>query len=139
MKTLEEIKEKIVENLSWDKIIENLPTVLLIAIGVYILDKAVDIESKIKPLTETSQRLSKAEVFEALDTIGDYIQVIDLGLKQFGISMNEVQLKKIADFLQNIGAAGKIVTPFIDAIKGKLGRNPTIGKSHRLTQGSTLE
>ncbi len=119
MTDIKEIGEVIKENLTWDKIGENLPLILAIGAGVYILDKSIDISGKVKLLTAGTERLNEAKFFEGIDTIGDNIQLIELILKQFKIEIGGDDLKKVADFLQNLGTAGKYIKQFVDMLKNK--------------------
>ena len=119
--SIEEIGEKIKSGLSWDKVAENLPAIAVLALGLYILDKSVDVSSKVKILTQGSRKLNQAEIFEGIDTIGDHIQLFDSILKVFKIELPQTDLDKIADFLQNVGTSGKYISQFLDILKGKFG------------------
>ena len=120
-KSIKEIGQEIQERFSWDKISDNLPMILAAGVGLYILDKSIDISSKVKLLSVGTKTLNKAEFFEIVDTIGDNMQIIDLALKSFGVEIDEVDLKKVADFLQNVGTGGKYIDQLYDLITKKFG------------------
>lgn len=119
--SLAEIGEKVKSRLSWDKIADNLPIIATIALGLFVLDKSIDIGGKVKILTEGSKRLNQAEFFEGVDTVGDQIQLFDSILKCFDINLGEFDLKRIGDFFQNLGTSGKYIKQLTDIFKDKFG------------------
>lgn len=116
-----EAKEKIKEYVSIDKIVENLPMILLIGGGLLLLDKLLKIGVKLEPFFRRRRKFRKNRFFEIIDTLGDNIQIFDMIAKLFKIEFSKVELKKIGDLLQNIGTGGKHISTLYDLIQPKVG------------------
>ncbi len=126
LKNIAEYKDKLKEWFSWDKIQENLPAILAIGGCVLLLDKLLDLSTKLKPVYKKVKELNKNEIFETIDTGGDQIQFLSKmftpALKLLKIEVDETQWHALADFLQNVGTAGKDLGAIIDLFKGKIGK-----------------
>lgn len=105
-----ELKDKLGSIFKWDALLENLPGILLAVGGIILLDKLVDIGGKLEPVYKKVKEWNKDAVFEIIDTVGDNIQLLDLILKAVGVDLNEGQLDRLADSLQNLGTVGKHVS-----------------------------
>jgi len=103
----DEMKDKLKEKLSWENISESLPVILVVGVALLLLDKLLSIGAKMEPFFKKRKRFRKNRMFEIIDTIGDNIQLIDSVVKLLGIDLDDIQLKKIGDFMQNIGTGGK--------------------------------
>ncbi len=58
-------------------------------------------------------------MFESIDSVGDQLQLINEISTKLGLQITDAQIKKIADFLQNVGTIGKNANKLVEAIKGK--------------------
>ncbi len=125
---IEEAKMKAEKILSWQNIANSLPLILVIGVVLIIVDKIVGISEKIRPKWQSRKRYRKNVLFEVIDTIGDNIQLISGFIKLLGIDLGEDDLKKIADFLQNLGTGGKTLNALYDLIKPILGGVGNKGK-----------
>ena len=105
----DEAKYKYKKYFSWEKILENLPFILAVGGGVLILDKLIGIGAMLEPMFKKRRRWKKKKTFEAIDTAGDNIQIIDSLLKLVGLELDGDELKKVGDFLQNVGTGGKLI------------------------------
>ena len=121
------IGEKIKEGLTWEKLGDNLPAVITIGGIILILDKLVGLGDKLKPVTNWVKGLNEAEVYETIDTVGDNIQLVDLALRAFKVEIGKDDLKKIADFLQNVGTGGKYLSKLLDVVREKVPKGRRIG------------
>ena len=122
-----DIGVKIQEGLSWEKLGDNLPAVITVGGIILILDRLVGLGDKLKPVTDWVKGLNEADVYETIDTVGDNIQLVDLALRAFKIEIGKEDLKKIGDFLQNIGTGGKYLSKLLDVVKGKIPENRRLG------------
>lgn len=122
-----DLGEKIKEGLTWEKLGDNLPAVITIGGIILILDRLVGLGDKMKPVTDWVKGLNEAEVYETIDTVGDNIQLVDLALRAFKIEIGKEDLKKIGDFLQNVGTGGKYLSKLLDVVKGKIPKGRRLG------------
>lgn len=113
------IKDKLMKMFKWDSVLDSLPTIALIAGGILLLDKIIDISGKLEPIYKKVKRWNKDGVFEIIDTIGDNIQILDLILKAVKIDLSGDELDKLADGLQNLGTIGKHVSALWSLIAPK--------------------
>ncbi len=115
-----EIKDKLQNTFKWDNLLQGLPAILLLGGGIILLDKIIDISSKLEPVYSKVKRWNQDGVFEIIDTIGDNIQIVDLILKALKINLSDNELKRVADFLQNLGTVGKHVIALWSLIAPKI-------------------
>jgi len=115
---IEEIIEKIKDFFSIDNIVENLTSIAIVAGGLIALDKIIDISSKLEPIYKRVKDLNeRGNLMETIDTIGDNIELIRLGLKALNIEVEKSKMDKIADFLQSVSMAGKYFEKIFDTLK----------------------
>jgi len=82
------------------------------------LDKIIDISSKLEPIYKRVKDLNeRGNLMETIDTIGDNIELIRLGLKALNIEVEKSKMDKIADFLQSVSMAGKYFEKIFDTLK----------------------
>ena len=123
-----EIREKIQKKFNWNTILENLPTIALIGGGILVLDKLVDLGTKLEPVYKKVKNWNADGIFEIIDTVGDNMQIVDLILKALKIEISSDELKKASDFLQNLGTVGKHVNALWSLIAPKI-KKARIGAS----------
>jgi len=115
---IEQLKEKIKDFFSIDNIVENLTSIAIVAGGLIALDKIIDISSKLEPIYKRVKDLNeRGNLMETIDTIGDNIELIRLGLKALNIEVEKSKMDKIADFLQSVSMAGKYFEKIFDTLK----------------------
>ncbi len=116
---IRDVGEEVKEKFSWDSVLENLPAIAAFGIGIFIIDKMVDIGGKLKPLGDFLRKYNESDILEFVDTVGDNMQLFNRILGLFNISIAEVDLDKIADFLQDTAAVGKLVSTIFGGFKGR--------------------
>ena len=70
--------------------------------------------------------LNRNQFSETIDTIGDNLQLLDFALK--AMKVENVNLKPLADVLQNVATASKYVFTLFDTIKSKTGQGQGQGQ-----------
>lgn len=128
----DDIKEKLLKAFKWDSLLDNLPMILAIGGGIMLLDKFVDIGTKLEPVYRKVKKWNSDGIFEIIDTIGDNIQLLDSIFKTFKINLKGDELDKLADFLQNVGTSGKYITQMWSLIVPKLKKmGISVSKNYR--------
>jgi len=127
----EELKTEIKKYFNFNNIIDSLPAIGLVAGGVLFLEKILGIGEKLKPAYDVVKQYNKEQFFELIDTIADNLEFIDMKLKVFNLDAGDV-IKKIGDFLQKIGVAGKYIGQFTNVLPNNLsGLLSNKGKSNQ--------
>ncbi|MBD3156624.1 hypothetical protein GF369_02225 [Candidatus Peregrinibacteria bacterium] len=122
MVNLDEIGEKIKDAFSLDKMIDSLPMMLLVGGGLWIGSRVLDLGEKLEPVYNWVRRYNRDEFFEMVDTFADNMQFIEKTLKTFDIDLGNFDLKKVADFLQNVSAGGKWLAMLYDTVFSKFSK-----------------
>lgn len=104
---VDEAKVKLQNLFSLEKVAENLPIIIGLGVGLIVLDKLLDLGTKLAPVYEKVKQWNSDGVFETIDSVGDNIQLVDLFLKAFKINVGDKNLDKLADFLQSLATGGK--------------------------------
>ena len=128
----DELRDKVLSKFNWSTLLENLPGIMAVAGGVLILDKLIDLGTKLAPVYKKVQNWNKDGVFEIIDTVGDNIQLVDLVLKAFKIDLGSDQLDKLADGLQGLATAGKHLSRLYELIAPSLRRSGSGGSQKKL-------
>ncbi len=130
---IEEAKEKAKDYLSWNNIFESLPIVIVFAIILFAVDKIVNISGKIGSSSrfKRRKRYTNKILFEVIDSLGDNIQLLDGALGMFNIKLGDNDLKKAADFLQNLGTGGKRLDDLYQLLKPIISRGGKLLSDNR--------
>ncbi|TKJ26216.1 MAG: hypothetical protein CEE42_05235 [Promethearchaeota archaeon Loki_b31] len=113
---LVETKDKLKKLFSWEKIAENLPMIAGLGVGLVVLDKLLSIGEKLEPVYEKVRNWNADGLFEIIDTVGDNVQLLDLTLRAFDVSVGKDSLDRLADFLQNLATGGKHLSKLMGLI-----------------------
>lgn len=104
---VDEVMVKFKDAFSWEAVVENLPAIAGIGVGLIIVDRLLGIGERLGPVYEKVKDWNSDGFFEIIDTVGDNIQLVDLILKAFNVDLGGRNLDKIADFLQSLATGGK--------------------------------
>ena len=134
---VDDVKAKFQEAFSLEKISSNLPIIAMIGAGILIIDKIVGIGVKLEPINKRVRKWNRQAIFEIIDSVGDNIQLLDTILRSFNINLGENNLKRLADFLQNLATGGKHIGTLYDLIKPSImkargGVQPKLGNYKEL-------
>ena len=124
---LNDLVKTIKKNLTWDKILEYGPVVLIGGAALYGIDRAAKISNSLKEsgVADFVKRYNRNDFFEGIDTVGDIMELVNSLLAGLGIDIGKDNIKKIADFLQKLGNSGKIIDLIVGTFerKGLVKRN----------------